>query len=76
MKFHIYCCLIISLAYFAKADDGLCGIEPPKEGESCSGGGSDKKETDKNLEPNVFKYEYVEKPLTEEEKKKSYPKMR
>ena len=36
-------------------DDGLCGLEPPKEGESCSGS---KEETE---EPKVLQYEYEEK---------------
>ena len=39
-------------------DDGLCGIEPPKEGEACSGSGSSSegsKKTEEVYEKVVFK---------------------
>lgn len=55
-------CLIFLLVDVARSDDGLCGIEPPKEGESCSGASSEEKEEEK-----VMKYDYEEKPMTQEE---------
>ena len=60
--------LLSALAFLtlAKADDGLCGIEPPKEGESCSGGADST--DDKGEEDKILRYEYEEKPMTEEEK--------
>lgn len=66
--------LFFYFVYVTYCDDGLCGLEPPKEGESCSGS---KEETE---EPKVLQYEYEEKPITEEEKevwaKRFYNKLR
>ncbi len=65
---------LISLNELVLCDDGLCGIEPPKEGESCSGTPSDSEKA----EETVLNYEFEEKPMTEEEKeiwdKRFYPK--
>ena len=77
--------LIVSIFLISKVfcDDGLCGLEPPKEGESCGGAASEGEEETEDYaikivfkEPEPFeevrlnyttKYEYVEKPLTPEE---------
>lgn len=69
-------CLFLLLGDFARSDDGLCGIEPPKEGESCSGASSG--DDSNSEEEKVLKYDYEEKPMTQEEaevwEKRFYPK--
>ena len=57
---------ILFIAFFTKAncDDGLCGIEPPKAGESCSG----KIEENDTNKTEPITYDYVEKELSEKEK--------
>ena len=71
LKWTLFC----SLIYFINCDDGLCGLEPPKEGESCSGA---KEESDETKDT-VLKYDYEEKPLTAEEEeiwaRRFYPKI-
>ena len=58
--------LPLLITFFTKTycDDGLCGIEPPKAGESCSGK-VDEMDANKT-EP--ITYDYVEKTLSDEEK--------
>lgn len=58
---------LIFLIESVVCDDGLCGIEPPKEGESCSGSSSttDDEEASKD---SILKYDYEEKLMTQEEK--------
>ena len=69
--------LLLFFIYLVHCDDGLCGLEPPKEGESCSGSTED---TEENGKDTVLKYEYEEKPMTAEEEdiwaKRFYTKMR
>ena len=77
----IYFALLFALGILCcvKSDDGLCGIEPPKEGESCSGSTKSDHESsddDAQAEDKIPKYDFVEKPLTEDEKKRAYPKIR
>ena len=70
IKWTLFFCFV----YVTYCDDGLCGLEPPKEGESCSGA------KEENEEAKVLQYEYEEKPMTEEEKevwnKRFYNKLR
>ena len=71
--------LVLFILFSAKVhcDDGLCGIEPPKQGESCSGTTTaeieakikatvDEKGDSNTTEFQTYKYE--EKPMTDEEK--------
>jgi hypothetical protein len=75
--------LLVIFCDFANCDDGLCGIEPPKAGETCSGGDTegDSDEKGKGADKSgVLKYDYEEKPMTPEEteiwEKRLYPKIK
>ena len=46
--------LLLFFIYIVHCDDGLCGLEPPKERESCSGSTED---TEENGKDTVLKYE-------------------
>ncbi len=50
--FTVFC----SLFLFVFGDDGLCGIEPPKDGKSCSGSdtGSSISATTKKIEDTIY----------------------
>ena len=59
LTFHSFI-LFLSLV---KSDE-LCGLEPPKAGETCSGSTSAETEAG---EEKIYKYDYEEKPMTQEE---------